>query len=52
MTRIPNTLFHFQTFVVFCMLTLVHLFFVTAWILICMQESRDDRRPGFNLKEL
>ncbi len=52
MARNQHTLFRYQAFVAFWMLTLVSIGFVTAWALFYLQEPRDERRPGINLKEL
>jgi hypothetical protein len=42
----------YQIFLPLWMLTLVSTGFVITWILICLQEPREARRPAFNLKEL
>jgi hypothetical protein len=52
MARIKSTSFLYQAFIAFWMLTLVSIGFVTAWIFIYLQGSRDNRRPAFNLKDL
>ena len=52
MARNPNTLFLYQAFVAFCIAIFVFMSFVTALALFYLQESKDSRKPGINLKEL
>lgn len=55
MMQNTNTLFPHQVFAAFfwvLTLIVVSVGFVTAWVLLYMQEPRDGRRPGFNLKEI
>ncbi len=52
MTRNPDILFFYQTFAAFLALIFVAVGFMTAWGFFYLQEFRDRRRPGINLKEL
>ncbi len=52
MARNLNLLFLYQTFVAFLALTFVSIGFATAWAIFLLQEPRDRKGPGFNLKEL
>ena len=52
MARNPNVLFLYQAFVAFCIVTFVSMGLVTALALFYLQESRDSRRPGIDLKKL
>jgi hypothetical protein len=52
MMRNSNILLLYQTSVAFLGLVLASIGLVTIGILFDLQESRDRRRPGINLKEL
>ena len=52
MARNPSLLFLYQTFVACLALTLASIGFATAWAIFLLQEPKDSKRPGFNLREL
>lgn len=52
MARNPNSLFLYQALIAFWILTFVSMGFVFVWALFYLQEPKDRKRPGINLKEI
>ena len=52
MSRNPNLLLLYQTLVAFLAMAFLAMSIATAWTLFYLQEPRDRRGPGINLKEL
>ncbi len=52
MARNSNILFLYHLVITICLLVFVSLGFLVVWTLFLLQEPREGRRPGIDIREL